>query len=98
MHSSITQKERIISLDIIRGFALFGILLMNVAVFQTLTVDIQIPTYSGLNETITKLIDIFVEKKFFSIFSFLFGAGFFIAHCLPSFSSICYFTHCIKFR
>ncbi|WP_419392809.1 DUF418 domain-containing protein [Cytobacillus praedii] len=78
MNPSITQKERIISLDIIRGFALFGILLINVGAFKILTEGMQIPDYTGMNEIIAKLIEIFVEKKFFSIFSFLFGAGFFI--------------------
>ncbi|MGG2106662.1 DUF418 domain-containing protein [Lysinibacillus pakistanensis] len=33
MNTSITQKERILSLDIIRGLALFGILFINVEYF-----------------------------------------------------------------
>lgn len=78
MNPTITQKERIISLDIIRGFALFGILFINVGAFITMHEGVQIPDYYGLNEIISKLIEIFVEKKFFSIFSFLFGAGFYI--------------------
>ena len=78
MNPSITQKERIISLDIIRGLALFGILFVNVKGFQVITEDVQIPDYNGLNGIIETLIQIFVEKKFFSIFSFLFGVGFYI--------------------
>lgn len=78
MQSSITQKERILSLDIIRGLALFGILLINVGDFKTLTESIQIPAYDNLNLTIDKLIKVFVEKKFFAVFSFLFGVSFFI--------------------
>lgn len=34
MKPSISQKERIISLDIIRGIALFGILLINVGAYK----------------------------------------------------------------
>lgn len=78
MNPSITQKERIISLDIIRGLALFGILLINVKAFQVVTDDVQLPDYNGLNGMIETFIQIFVEKKFFSIFSFLFGVGFYI--------------------
>ncbi|RJS50220.1 DUF418 domain-containing protein [Bacillus sp. PK3_68] len=78
MNPSITQKERIISLDIIRGFALFGILLINVGAFKILTDDTVIPDYNGMNGIVAVLTDILVEKKFFSIFSFLFGVGFYI--------------------
>jgi uncharacterized protein len=78
MNPSIKQEERIISLDIIRGFALFGILLINVGAYKIMTEGVQLPDYHGMNAIIDKLIEIFVEKKFFSIFSFLFGAGFYI--------------------
>ena len=36
------------------------------------------PDMSGINGVIDSLINIFIEKKFFSIFSFLFGVGFYI--------------------
>ncbi|AMX00040.1 DUF418 domain-containing protein [Rummeliibacillus stabekisii] len=78
MNPSIAQKERIISLDIIRGFALFGILLINVRAFKILTDGMAIPDYNGINGIVDILIDILIEKKFFSIFSFLFGVGFYI--------------------
>lgn len=78
MIPSITQKERVVSLDIIRGFALFGILLINVGAFKILTDGVVIPEYIGLNRLVEIIIDILVEKKFFSIFSFLFGVGFYI--------------------
>ncbi|MBK3493861.1 DUF418 domain-containing protein [Viridibacillus sp. YIM B01967] len=78
MNPSISQKERIISLDIIRGLALFGILLINVAAFNVIIEGDPLPDYSGINGIISTLITILVEKKFFSIFSFLFGAGLYI--------------------
>ncbi|WP_445479832.1 DUF418 domain-containing protein [Lysinibacillus irui] len=78
MNPSVTQKERIISLDIIRGLALFGILFINVGAYQVLIEGGPMPDYSGINGVINTLIDIFIEKKFFSIFSFLFGVGFYI--------------------
>lgn len=78
MNPSITQKERIVSLDIIRGLALFGILFINVAAYQVIVEGGPMPDYSGINGIIDTLINIFIEKKFFSIFSFLFGVGFYI--------------------
>ncbi|MFJ7983339.1 DUF418 domain-containing protein [Lysinibacillus xylanilyticus] len=78
MNPSVTQKERIVSLDIIRGLALFGILFINVAAYQVIVEGGPMPDFSGINGIIDKLIDIFIEKKFFSIFSFLFGVGFYI--------------------
>ncbi len=78
MNPSVTQKERILSLDIIRGLALFGILFINVGAYQVIIEGGPMPDYSGINGVIDSLIDIFIEKKFFSIFSFLFGVGFYI--------------------
>ncbi|MGE8034679.1 DUF418 domain-containing protein [Lysinibacillus sp. NPDC093692] len=78
MNPSVPQKERIVSLDIIRGLALFGILFINVAAYQVIMEGGPMPDYSGVNGIIDTLIDIFIEKKFFSIFSFLFGVGFYI--------------------
>ncbi|MCT6925734.1 DUF418 domain-containing protein [Metasolibacillus sp.] len=78
MSSSVTPKERIQSLDIIRGFALFGILFINIAGYQVLVEGGPMPDFTGINKTISSLINVFVEKKFFSIFSFLFGVGFYI--------------------
>lgn len=78
MNPSVTQKERILSLDMVRGLALFGIMFINVGAYQIMVEGMQAPDYSGLNGVVASLIDVFIEKKFFSIFSFLFGAGFFI--------------------
>jgi len=75
---SITQQERIAALDMIRGLALFGILFINAGAYKVIVEGTPMPDYTGLNGIISSLIDIFVEKKFFSMFSFLFGAGFYI--------------------
>ncbi|MDY0394623.1 DUF418 domain-containing protein [Virgibacillus halophilus] len=73
--------ERIISLDIIRGFALSGILLVNMPLFQTPLVNelyMLSPALTPVDQFLRMLLDIFVEAKFFTIFSFLFGIGFYI--------------------
>ncbi|WP_368654170.1 DUF418 domain-containing protein [Ornithinibacillus sp. 4-3] len=80
--SPISTKERIESLDIIRGIALFGILLVNMPLFQSpqLIADLYMmsPELSSSDQFLRMLLDVFVETKFFTIFSFLFGVGFYI--------------------
>ncbi|MEK4405941.1 DUF418 domain-containing protein [Sporosarcina sp. FSL K6-6792] len=78
MNPTIAKKERIISLDIIRGIALFGIMLINIPAYQVVMEGDILPVNSGMNHYVDMLIHILVEKKFFSIFSFLFGIGFYI--------------------
>lgn len=68
MNPSISQKERIISLDIIRGLALFGILLINVGAFKVIMEGDPLPDYSGINGIIHSLIIIFVQKSSFLFF------------------------------
>ena len=75
----IAPGERIASLDVLRGFALIGILLMNMEAFagplmRALTgLD---PALTGFNRLADGLIYFFVQGKFFTLFSLLFGMGF----------------------
>lgn len=78
MNAATSSQKRITSLDIIRGLALFGILFINIPGFKLITEEMVFPTYSRLDEIISIIISIFITKKFFSIFSFLFGIGFYI--------------------
>jgi uncharacterized protein len=77
--SPTAPQERIVLLDALRGFAIFGILLFNMFFFSA-------PLYlemagmewgSGTVDRATKLLlRFFVQGKFYSLFSFLFGFGF----------------------
>ncbi|GKU75618.1 DUF418 domain-containing protein [Paenibacillus sp. L3-i20] len=78
MIKSIKQHDRIVSLDIIRGLALFGILFINIAGYKVLVEGGPMPDTTGINSLINASIDVLIQKKFFSIFSFLFGVGFYI--------------------
>jgi uncharacterized protein len=75
----IAAAERIHALDIIRGFALIGIFLMNVEWFtRPLTefgsgVDVN---QHGLSYASSWFIYAFVQGKFWTMFSLLFGMGF----------------------
>jgi uncharacterized protein len=74
----ITGRERIEIVDILRGFALFGILLVNMAVFKASWAGLQYTATdaSPLDRIVTLAVDFFATGKFFTLFSFLFGFGF----------------------
>lgn len=74
-----TTQTRIESLDVVRGFALFGIFLMNIEFFNR--------TISGIGEGMPQgltgmdwwagwFVAYFVQGKFWTVFSLLFGMGF----------------------
>jgi uncharacterized protein len=70
--------ERIVLIDILRGFALFGILLINIRYFSfpMLFEDYYVEMYpSALDDGIRLGLKVLVAGKFFSLFSFLFGLG-----------------------
>ncbi len=76
VHSS----ERYIILDALRGFALLGIALANFPEFSLYTflhADVveAMPTYKA-DSTVRFLQYIFIDGKFYTIFSLLFGIGF----------------------
>ena len=72
-------SERITSLDALRGFALLGILVINIRVFsmpeQTLLNPNVYGDFTGLNYWTWFLGHVFARSKFITVFSALFGAG-----------------------
>jgi uncharacterized protein len=74
----IEQKERIVVVDVLRGFALFGVLLGNFSSMLTNNVPQSIidAHATGIDTFLNKLHDIFIENKFMCLFSILFGYGF----------------------
>lgn len=81
-YSPISGKDRMVTIDVIRGFALFGILLVNMPSFHSpvfmKSVYGQESNYTGMDYWLDVFFALFVEMKFFTIFSFLFGLGFYI--------------------
>ncbi len=75
----VTPNERIATLDVLRGLALLGILLMNIEAFSgpldlSFTgIDVH---WQGVDRWADGFVYIFVQGKFFTLFSLLFGAGF----------------------
>ena len=73
-----TKSERLLVIDALRGFALFGILLANLYSFigyNTYSPE-EIIALPDLDRAVLFFIDWFVEGKFYGIFSILFGVGF----------------------
>ncbi len=75
----ITTSERIESIDVLRGFALLGILVMNIQLFAMVTAAYSNPTaygdLTGANWWVWTLSHVFADQKFMTLFSALFGAG-----------------------
>ncbi len=72
----VRRQERIEVVDILRGFAIFGILLVNMYGFAGM--DLNTQNYSGLDRVVVILILLLAQAKFYSLFSFLFGWGMWI--------------------
>lgn len=75
----IPAGERIEAMDVLRGFALLGILLMNIEAFVgplVASMDGLDPTLTGADRIVDAAICILVQGKFYLLFSLLFGMGF----------------------
>ena len=78
-----SPDKRVEQIDILRGFALFGVLLVNVFGYNSSFFDFNgfYKTFNDpLNSTVFDLVIGFGADKFIFIFSFLFGIGFSIMY------------------
>lgn len=72
-------SERLESLDILRGIAVLMILFVNMPAFVAPFLFDPVPLMNGIpDRSIRLFFDLFIENRFYPIFSFLFGAGFYI--------------------
>lgn len=78
----VSLSDRILSLDVLRGFAVLGILIMNIQNFSMIEAAYINPTaygdLTGINKWVWIFSHIFGDQKFMTIFSILFGAGIFL--------------------
>lgn len=75
----ISGSERITALDMIRGFALLGIAMMNVEWFTRPISELGRgvdPSLHGADWLVSWLVYVLVQGKFWTLFSLLFGIGF----------------------
>jgi uncharacterized protein len=78
-HAPTSERERIVALDALRGFALFGVLLVNLP-FMALSTSGAFRTPGTATDSMGNVLAwalerTFFETKFFTIFSLLFGMG-----------------------
>ncbi len=79
MAGPIPESQRIVSIDVLRGVAVLGILVMNIQAFSMIGAAYMNPTawgnLEGVNWWVWYLGHLFADQKFWTIFSMLFGAG-----------------------
>lgn len=75
----VSAGERAVSLDVLRGVAVLGILAMNIRIFGQPQAAYFNPLafgeYSGLNQAWFLLTNLLADQKFMTLFSIMFGAG-----------------------
>ncbi|ANU22682.1 DUF418 domain-containing protein [Planococcus donghaensis] len=73
----VSTNERIKAIDLMRGFSLLGILLINMLAFHSpLSYIDPYKWFNGsVNEEIYLVIDIFIQASFYPLFAMLFGYG-----------------------
>jgi len=79
MAAPVSERERIVAMDVLRGFVLLGILVMNIQSFSMPFAAYMNPTaygdLTGANYWVWVAGHVFFDQKFMTIFSMLFGAG-----------------------
>lgn len=75
----VAPAERISSIDVLRGFAILGILVINIDLFSMSTSVMQNPMvmggFEGLDFAAWQFASVLFSMKFMALFSLLFGAG-----------------------
>ena len=83
MTAKVDETSRIAFLDVLRGVALFGILLVNVFSFGA-----DYPAWSDIADQLTwQIKHVFFETKFWMLYSLLFGMGFFLQTQSPGYTT-----------
>ncbi len=77
--SLLPQTDRILSLDVLRGIAVLGILIMNIQSFSMISAAYINPAafgdLNGPNKMVWMFSHVLADQKFLTIFSMLFGIG-----------------------
>ncbi len=68
----VPSSERILALDVLRGWAVFGMLVVNMGYFSQVALDPP----AGSDAVAAALVQLLADDKFWTLFSVLFGLGF----------------------
>lgn len=75
----VREADRFESLDVLRGIAVLGILMVNIQAFAMYWGALSYPPVHGpldaADQSVWRLVHVFFELKFITLFSALFGAG-----------------------
>ena len=74
MHS-VSRSERLTVIDLLRGVAILGILLVNMIDFHAPFLYLQADYWSGADYITYALVDVLAQGSFYPMFAFLFGFG-----------------------
>ena len=71
------ENERYVSIDILRGFAILGIFLVNMPAFYSPFLYLNPETYwdKGIDSALNAFVDVLAQASFYPLFAFLFGYG-----------------------
>jgi len=77
LFTPLPEKNRTIAIDVLRGFALIGILLVNMPTFHSPFLYLDSSTYwpSMMDQFFSGIVDLFAQSNFYPLFAFLFGYG-----------------------
>jgi uncharacterized protein len=76
VEAPLAERDRIAALDVLRGFALLGIFIMNMPGFSHSLFAAPTPPANALDASVAALRDLFFAGKFNLLFGFVFGVGF----------------------
>ena len=74
----VSSKERVHVLDVLRGFAIFGMWIVNMTLDVGWSYRVDLMPMELHDDLTATVVQLFFSGKFFTIFSFLFGVGAFI--------------------
>jgi uncharacterized protein len=74
----ILSDERVELLDVLRGLAIFGMFTVNMTVDSVWSDNLREMELALLDFVALVFVDLFTKGKFITIFSFLYGIGFFV--------------------
>lgn len=81
-YQPVEPKKRIDFIDILRGFALLGILFNNILLFSGYDFmplqNLRLFSTFNLDSQLWEILDVVVTGKFYTLFSILFGVGFYL--------------------
>lgn len=89
----VAQRERILALDVLRGFAMFGVLIAYTMWSLGTAPD---ESWSPLDSRLGDLVNFFVDGKFYTILATLFGFGFSIQLARAANDATAVDTYCCR--